>query len=319
MQIWEENERASELALQNLAHCVLDIREATQILEHKDDIRRDTGHLLLKQMVRKVAVAVRKISLDGGGRLLRICVSSPRLPAIRMDRGRVRHLQIIQERAPYKGRARFEDGTETEFEFPKAIHEVTMRSLPGIEYREEGACVVRPPFDEAEEGVKLSRWLKQEVIQIDSIVYTAENLIRLVANFEGAHTNELIPFVVSGLNLDQVGKGNEMRYQIMNTVRFGGLSYAQYFVLYTGIQIMHQASHITAEVLNRERRGLEYKKKEHPPADIPAVIQNPVFDTNISYSGNPMFVFGQDGQPDPREGSTTKTLIQAPQCSHPTN
>ena len=313
IQIWKEKERASELSLQNLAHCILDIREATKVLGYKDEIKNDPQYLLLKQMVRKVSVAVRKICLDGGGRLLRQCVLSPQLHAILPINGRVQQLRINQERAAYKGFAKFEDGNETEFEFPKAMHEVTVRSPPGIVFGEEGACIVLPPFDKTGKGVKPAKWLKQEVIQIDSVVYTAENLIRLVANLEGAHTNELIPFVVSGLNFDQAGKGNEIQYKMINVVLFGGLSYAQYFVLYTGVQIMYQASYITAAVLNRERKGPEYKKIERPPKDTPAVIHQPVFDTKISYGGNPMFVFGRDGKPDPREGSITKTLMQTPQ------
>ena len=310
--IWEPNRRADALVLRNFADCILDIRDAAQTLERKEEIMGDTQHILLKQTVRKVSVAVRKLCLDGGGRLVRRCIDAPALqPVQKVKDGPT--LRLDQKRPGFQGRMVRADGREADFEFPEATHQISLSPLPGVEFGQPPpACTIRPPFDGDRSGLRFRQWLKQKVLQIDSVTYTAETLLRLVANYEGAHTSEHLTLVPSGLDVNQVDTGNEMQYRLGNLILFGGLSYAQYFTLYTGLQVMFQARYVTPRILNAESGQALSADREIRPTGDELVIRGPVFSTKVAYAGHPLFVFGDDGRPHAREGSVTTTMISVP-------
>lgn len=318
VEIWKPNERAHDLSLLALAECLLDIRDARDILKQEEAIKKDNHHHLLRQMVRMTAVAVRKI-LDS--KLLETCIYQPTLPAIASVGIRPR-LELKIQRPEHSGVAVSGDGKEEKFSFPEATYEAQVHPLPGVEFGEGGKCTIRPPFATEGDGLKLGRWLNQRVIQIDSVVYTAEKLIRLIANFEGAHTHVLPTIVASGLSIDQVDSGPEMEYRAANIIRFGGLSYAQLFTFYTGIQVMHQASYVVANVLRRQRLGLgpgQTQQDEQPPPTLEVVIADPTFSTQVAYAGQPLYIFGEQHNPHPREGSLTRTVIGVPGISQTEN
>ena len=310
--IWEPNGRADALVLRSFVDCILDIRDAAKSLEKKEEIMRDTQHILLNQTVRKVSVAVRKLCLDGGGRLLKQCIDSPTLQPVQKVKDGP-SLQIDQKRSGIGGKLVLSDGGKVDFTFPPSTHKVILNPLPGIVFGQPHACKIRPPFDGDRCGLRFRQWLKQSVVQIDSVTYTAERLLRLIANFEGAHSNEHLTLVPSGLSLDQVDTGNDMQYRLGNLILFGGLSYAQIFTLYTGLQIMFQARYVTPRILNAKDGQLLSPKGAIPPTDGDLVIRAPVFSTQVAYAGHPMFVFGHDRNPHPREGTVTVTRISVPE------
>ena len=105
----------------------------------------------------------------------------------------------------------------------------------------------------------------------------------------------------------------DMKYKLGNLVLFGGLSYAQYFTLYTGLQVMFQARYVTPRILNAESGQVLSADRKIQPTDGDLVIRAPVFSTQVAYAGHPLFVFGGDGKPHPREGSVTMTRISVPE------
>lgn len=206
------------------------------------------------------------------------------------------------------------NGREADFEFPETTHQVSLSPLPGVEFGQSPpACTICPPFDGDRSGLRFRQWLNQKVLQIDSITYTAETLLRLIANYEGAHTSEHLPLVPSGLDVDKVDSGNEMQHRLGNLILFGGLSYAQYFTLYTGLQVMFQARYVTSRIMNAENGQILSSDMERRPTGGDLVIRGPVFSTKIAYAGQPLFVFGDDGKPHAREGSITTTRISVPE------
>ncbi len=317
VEIWKPNERAHDLSLLALAECIRDIRAAKDILKQREAIKEDKHHHLLRQMVRMTAVAVRKI-LDS--KLLQTCIYQPTLPAMARVGPRPR-LVLKMQRPEHSGVAVSEDGKEEKFSFPETTYEAQVHPLPGVEFGEGGKCTIRPPFATEGAGLKLGRWLNQRVIQIDSVVYSAEKLIRLIANFEGAHTHVLPTMVASGLPIDQIDNGPEMEYRAANIIRLGGLSYAQLFTFYTGIQVMHQASYVAANVLRRQRLGpgSDQAQDEQPPPTLEAVIAEPTFSTQVAYAGQPLYIFGEQHNPHSREGSPTRTVISVPGISQTEN
>ena len=309
--VWQANERAHELSLQAMAECILDIRQAKSILDDKAAIAADRQGYLRTKMAREMSIAVRKLLLDGGASLLKTCIARPSLPAVAaVAEGPTLRTETRREKV--EGVAVRQGGREQAFSFPEATHSIELRPLPGIEFREGGACTVRPPFATSGSGYKLTRWLKQRVYQVDSVVFTAEKLLRLVANFEGAHKSTLRTMVASGLPLDAIGRGAEMEYRVGNLVRFGGLSYPQLFTVYTAVQIMHQSSRVAADVLNRQRGGTTPSEAQQSAPTMSPVIAQPVLDTQITCSADPVLIFGDDGEAHPREGQPTHTEVRVP-------
>ena len=91
------------------------------------------------------------------------------------------------------------------------------------------------PFNTDVQPQKFKAWMNTKVLQIDDVTFTAKDLLREIANNEGAHLGESKKLAMpdaSGLNFDNV---KNQRYKTINTVKFGGLSYAQHFVICTGL------------------------------------------------------------------------------------
>ena len=87
------------------------------------------------------------------------------------------------------------------------------------------------PFDWSAGPVKDTRWLNSRVIQIDDTILTAEQLLRIMANREGAHTEDS---GMMGLNISAPVKislpnADDETHSRANTVRFSGLTYVQIF------------------------------------------------------------------------------------------
>lgn len=49
-----------------------------------------------------------------------------------------------------------------------------------------------------------------------------------------------------------------------------------------------------------------------PPPTLEVVIAQPTFSTQMAYAGHPAYIFGEQHNPHPREGSPTRTVISVP-------
>ena len=97
-------------------------------------------------------------------------------------------------------------------------------------------------------GVDMDTWLDTKIMQVNSIGYTIRDAMKLVADFEGAHTNdELSAFVGVGINPDEFDKGAKKRYRMANCVYFGCLSYIHLIVIYSGLLIIQMMRKLIEE------------------------------------------------------------------------
>ena len=94
----------------------------------------------------------------------------------------------------------------------------------------------------------MDAWLAAKILQVNSIGYTVRDALKLVADFEGAHTNDgLLPFVAVGVKPDDVDKGASKRYRMANSVYFGCLSYIHLVVIYSGLFIIQMVQKLIEE------------------------------------------------------------------------
>ena len=85
----------------------------------------------------------------------------------------------------------------------------------------------------------MDAWLATKILQVYSISHTVRDALKLVADFEGAHTNDGLPaFVAVGVKPDDVDKGATKRYRMANCVCFRCLSYIHLVVIYSGLLII---------------------------------------------------------------------------------
>ena len=78
-------------------------------------------------------------------------------------------------------------GKEATFNAPEGEHRITIDALYGVRYEGEGIFAMESPFDVMAEPIKFKSWVNGKVIQVDEIVFRARDLLRLIANKEGAH------------------------------------------------------------------------------------------------------------------------------------
>ncbi len=94
----------------------------------------------------------------------------------------------------------------------------------------------------------MDTWLATKVLQVNSIGYTVMDALKLVADFEGAHTNDGLPALVAvGVKPDDFDKGISKRYRMANCVYFGCLSYIHLVVIYSGLFIIRKMQTLIRE------------------------------------------------------------------------
>ena len=149
----------------------------------------------------------------------------------------------------------FKNGKRETVVVPEAEHEIEVGRLNGVDFVEEGWCTVHEPFDLSEPRITMDDWLSLKAVQVSSVGYTVRDALRIVADYEGAHTNEMVAWVAVGVNPEDLDRGRNMKYRIINCVRFGCLSYVQNLVMYAGLYVIRESQHLLAEAEQAARFG----------------------------------------------------------------
>ena len=130
---------------------------------------------------------------------------------------------------------------------PEAEHEIEIGRLYGVDFLRDRSCAIHSPFDLMAPPVPLDAWLDAKALQVNSVSYTVKDALGLVADYEGAHTNELPAWVAVGVNPEDVDKGRNMKYRLVNSVYFGCLSYVHVVTLYTALYVTGQMQQLLAK------------------------------------------------------------------------
>ena len=84
--------------------------------------------------------------------------------------------------------------------------------------------------------IRYGPWLNTKVLQVDATVITAEDLLNMMVNREGAHTelNEMARVNAGGPIDIKIGDPAADKYRKANVINFSGISYIQIFTFLVG-------------------------------------------------------------------------------------
>jgi len=213
---------------------VVDIIDALNELK---DSNQDTGSLKIISSARHISVSLRKLLLDGNGHLVKSCLADPNLHPPKQPSPNAGPITFVQKFNRPKMELGFADGKRTTIEIPEYEQRTTIHPLYGLRHESGQVFTFDMPFDTEAKPLKFKKWMNTKILQVDNSTFSAENLLREVVNNEGAHIGDgkkLAMPDASALTFDNLR--NE-RYRAVNAVKFGGLSYAQNFVICTGLYI----------------------------------------------------------------------------------
>lgn len=195
--------------------------------------------LILRSVVRQMSVPIRKLCLEGKPNLLQRVILEPLFLPVGGQKGKYSQATMRWRTERHEWTLGYADGRKKEVIVPESEHEIQMGRLYGIEFQQDGWCAVKSPFDETCRGIGMDPWLATKILQVNSVGYTVRDALKLVADFEGAHTSDQLPaFVAVGVKPDDMDKGARKRYRMANCIYFGCLSYAQLVVMYCGLYII---------------------------------------------------------------------------------
>ena len=193
---WNTRSAVGSYTFERFVECVADIAEAVKLVDEQSRQGQLQTHSL-NRACRNVSVAVRKLMLDRNGHLFKENLE-PLLHPLKDPRRRPKkglRPDVLVETI---------DGMSIHYTVGESEEERTS-SAPGYEHR----TVVNPlygllrtgkeqyrlddPFDWTAKPMKFSRWMNVKVLQVDDAVLSAERVLRLLANYEGAHveSNEM--------------------------------------------------------------------------------------------------------------------------------
>lgn len=237
---WSWNEKAHPMTLDAMLKCVSELATAAQGLPtatKKSD--ESTALLLLQTAVRQISVPLRKLLLDNDGGLLRRTIGKPVFLPPGGKKGKFSKAIMTWRTQRHELTLGYEGGRREEVIVPESEHEIEIGRLYGIEFQENGWCQIGSPFDRTGSAIDMDAWLATKILQVNSVGYTVRDALKLVADFEGAHTNDGLPaFVAVGVKPDDFDKGASKRYRMANCVHFGCLSYIHLVVVFAGLYII---------------------------------------------------------------------------------
>ena len=185
MEVWEANVNASDGHFEDFTVSMFNI--LTQLQAFESTRRNIVG------ISRSVSVELRKLLLHNG--LLRRCVHRPRLhPLTRPDQLKGDPCEDIFKTAGGSATITKLDepmaGAQALIEFAPMTHTTVIHPLYGLRFQKDiNQWISESPFDEVLPPVRLDRWLRQPVLQIDSDKYDMRDLLSEVANTQGAHSD----------------------------------------------------------------------------------------------------------------------------------
>ena len=231
---WTFREGVNTEHVFDFLQCVVDIVDALNELKDAD---KDIAGLQVISSARRISIQLRKLLLDGNGRLFKNCFADPNFHPLKRPSPHDKPITFVQKFKRPPMVLGFADGRETTIEVPEYEQRTTIHPLYGMRHDGDQAFVIEMPFDRDAHPIKFKAWMNTKVLQVDDMMFTAKDLLREVVNNEGAHIGDgkkLAMPDASGRTIDNV---DSKRYKAVSAVKFGGMSYAQNFVLYTGFYV----------------------------------------------------------------------------------
>ena len=234
---WTFKENVNGQHAFDLLLCIIDIIDAANELKDADETNAGVRSI---STARRMSIPLRKLLLDGNGYLFQDCLDSPRLHPLKHPTPEERTITFVQKFKRPAITFGWADGRQETIEIPEYEQRTTIHPLYGLRHCDGQEFVVKMPFDYDAAPVKFKAWMNAKVLQIDSIDFSAKDLLREVANNEGAHIDGVKLSLPDAIGVSFDNQKNT-RYKAVNSVKFGPLSYAQLFCIWTGIYVADSA------------------------------------------------------------------------------
>ena len=235
---WSFREDVNPRHVVDFLLCIADISDAANELKSTDE---SNAGMRAISCARRMSVPLRKLLLDGNGHLFKSCFTDPSLHPLKPPTPSKRPITFIQKFERPAMTLGWADGSKETIEIPEYEQRTTIHPLYGISHSSDQEFVVEMPFDYVANPLKFKAWTNMHVLEVDGMMFTAKDLIREIVNNEGAHIGDGIKFTLPNASAVSIDNQKNQRYKVVNAVKFGALSYAQLFCIWTGIYIAHRS------------------------------------------------------------------------------
>ena len=266
---WRFRDLSHPTNLDAFVACMADIalayRTMTEFMARKDRLAQEGGWSIAQSAVRQMSVSIRKLCLQNKGVTLKLAVDGPTFHPLGGEKGKFRQVSISWTARRQEWGLEFEDGRKEAVTIPDRPFEIQVGRLYGVVFLGDEACAVHSPFDSSTEPIELNAWLNLRALQVNSVSYTICDLLKLVANAEGAHDTDALPALIGmGVNPEDIDKGARMKYSLTTAVRFGFFTYPQVIVFFTGLYLISRVQELLqvlqASGENADNRAVETLK-----------------------------------------------------------
>ena len=229
MQKWRIKSQVDHHALMVFLECTARISKAISDIVEGQGTNAE-NEVTVPNAIRNISTGLRSIYLDGNGSLVKRCLEDPNIHPFRYPDQEAYSIEATQRIPRYEADVVLVDGSKHHIVMPEHDMKTVAHPLFGVSYKKDYTVRLTSPFDKSAHPIKFSKWMNKKTVMVDNFVFTSQELLREMANQEGAHRNEQLPFVAP-LHL---GGDKHERYRAISKVRFGFYSYLGIFSLFTG-------------------------------------------------------------------------------------
>ena len=312
---WKFGPKADDFTFLLFVRSIADIAESARYFSDLS-FRGRLGTHSFQKSARDMSVAIRKVLLDKGGHLFTTCVASGLHPLKRPGKGQGTDV-LVEETGnlPITYTVGGSDLKRTAT-FPSYEHRTVVKPLYGLRRTGKEQYQLEFAFDLSRQPLKRKHWLKIKVLQVGDIVLTAERMLRLMTNKEGAHDelNEMIRrSTSSSVNLKLPDDDDEL-YRRGNWVTFGGVSYMHIFTLLVGMYLVSMMKVTLEHAPEKTKKNSEIAYLSSVILETPLGFGNPTLPLAKEYNIGRVFYAPEDPNKPlrPIGGNVGTTTIQIP-------
>ena len=311
---WQLRSDVHPMTVNTLLDSVIDLGSAVEgLLSKRSLFDTDGGWRVLQAVVRQISVPLRKLCIDSEGALLQKTIARPTFHPLGGRKGPYRRATMSWRSERRECVFGYANGKKETIVVPEATHEIEIGRLYGVDFLDDGWCAIHSPFDLTACPTPLEEWLQAKALQVNSVGYTVKDTLKLVADYEGAHSNELPAFVAVGVNPEDIDKGRNMKYRLVNSVYFGCLSYVHIVVLFGALYITRRMQQLLAESANA-LAGVDASLVDR---SIRHIRTDFAFHARIVNATHEMIVVGKSDAPTRRRRPVYRLWSGSPQWDAP--
>ena len=243
--MWNFRESVNKEHVFDFLLCIMDIIDAVNDIKDAD---KDKVGLKMISAARRISVPLRKLLLDGNGRLLKSCLADPNIHPLKRPSPNEKPITFVQKFKDPPMVLVFEDGREANIGVPEYEQRTTIYPLYGMRHDDAQAFVIEMPFDDDAPPIKFKAWMNTKVLQVNDMTFSAKDLLREVVNNEGAHIRDGKKLGMPDASRLTIDNLENERYRAVGAVKFGGISYAQNFAICTGLYLASRSKTLIADL-----------------------------------------------------------------------